>query len=190
IGRSNLRRSREQFEAFLEKVHANPDLLARLDSDPQLAESAVDVFEHSRYFADQLIRAPELVYDLAPVTTIVEETESAVDAGEMRRRYRRSMLRIQTESILRRVPIFTTLERTSDLADAVVAGAYRLALAHAIATSPPSSASYTPGAQMMVIAPGTPTRRSGSCMICKRSTGGATVRAGGRESNSPRCAHV
>jgi glutamate-ammonia-ligase adenylyltransferase len=157
IARSDMRRSRERFEHFLEKIYASPELLARLDDDPALVESAVDVFEHSQYFGDQLIRTPELVSELAPAPdgdSPAAEAASAEDTGELRRRFRRLMLRIQTDSILRRVPIFTTLERTSDLADAVVCAAYRLALAQSIASSPPSSASYTPRDQMMVIALG------------------------------------
>src|SRR5207237_9382717 len=54
ISRSGLRRGRERFEHFLEKVFANPDLLARLDAEPSLVESAIDLFEHSQYFSDQL----------------------------------------------------------------------------------------------------------------------------------------
>src|SRR6202030_4744117 len=64
------------------------------------------------------------------------------------------MLRIQGESILGRVPIFTTLERTSDLADTIVCAAYRLALEEAILLNPPASAGYIPCDQMMIIALG------------------------------------
>src|SRR5439155_3001022 len=63
-------------------------------------------------------------------------------------------LRDQPANSLRSVPIFTTLERPSDLADAVVCDAYRLALAQSIASNPPASVSYTPCDQMMVIALG------------------------------------
>jgi glutamate-ammonia-ligase adenylyltransferase len=157
IARSSLRRSHERFEHFLEKVLANPELLARLDGDPALVESAIDLFEHSQYFADQLIRNPELVSELnaAPEgDRVIRDAESAQDAGEMRRCFGRAMLRIQGESILREVPIFTTLDRTSDLADAVVCAAYRLALRQALAANPPAGAGYTPGDQMMVIALG------------------------------------
>jgi glutamine synthetase adenylyltransferase len=155
VVRSNLRRSRDRFEHFLEKACANPEFLARLDDDPALVESAVDIFEHSQYFADQLIRNPDLISELSPAGEApVGGAESAQDAGEMRRAFSRAMLRIQGESILCKVPIFTTLERTSDLADTVVSTAYRLALAQVLAASPPASAAYTPADQMMVIALG------------------------------------
>src|SRR6202030_195165 len=62
--------------------------------------------------------------------------------------------RIQGESILGRVPIFTSLERTSDLADTIVCAAYRLSLQESIALTPPSNADYTPSDQMMIIALG------------------------------------
>jgi len=155
IARANPRRNRDRLEHFLEKVYATPELMARLDTDPSLVESAVDVFEHSQYFADQLIRNPEMVFELIPAShAVAAEAARAQDAAEMRRAFTRAMLRIQSESILRRIPIFTTLEQTSDLADAVVSAAYRLALAQSIASSPPTSANYTPLDQMMVIALG------------------------------------
>jgi glutamate-ammonia-ligase adenylyltransferase len=152
LSRVELRRSRERFEAFLEKVFANPDLLARLDADPAVVESTLDVFEHSQYFADQLIRNPELVFELDPAP--VSDSEPIRDAGEMRRYFGRAMLRIQGESILKQVPIFTTLERTSDLADTIVSAAYRLALEEAMLLNPPAGADYGPRDQMMIIALG------------------------------------
>jgi glutamate-ammonia-ligase adenylyltransferase len=157
VARSGPRRSRDRFEPFLEKILANPEWLARLESDPALVESTIDLFEHSQYFADQLIRNPELISELIPAPAGEAQgggAEFAQDAGEMRRAFRRAMLRIQGESILRKVPIFTTLEHTSDLADSVVSTAYRLALAQALASSPPANATYTPRDQMMVIALG------------------------------------
>jgi glutamate-ammonia-ligase adenylyltransferase len=152
FARSSPRRSRERFEHFLEKIFANPALLERLEGDPALVESAIDLFEHSQYFADLLIRTPELISELGQSPPV--DAGSALDAGEMRRSFQRAMLHIQGESILRKVPIFTTLEHTSDLADSVVCTAYRLALAQAMAASPPASAGYTPRDQMMVIALG------------------------------------
>ena len=157
VARSNLRRNRDRFEHFLEKVYASPDFLARLDDDPALVESIVDVFEHSQYFADQLIRNPELVCELTGPSNreeLIASAAAAQDSGEMRRYFRRAMLRIQGESILRRVPIFTTLGHTSDLADAVISAAYRLALTHALTSNPPASAAYAPRDQMKVIALG------------------------------------
>ena len=81
VARAELRRSRERFEYFLEKVLAAPELLAALDGNPSLVESVIDVFEHSQYFGDQLIRTPELVFEL----------EADVGDGGCRRRRRLPM---------------------------------------------------------------------------------------------------
>jgi glutamate-ammonia-ligase adenylyltransferase len=64
------------------------------------------------------------------------------------------MLRIQCQSIFLRQPIFTTLDHTSDLADAVIAAAYRIALEETRNSNPPASATYAPAGQMLVIALG------------------------------------
>ncbi len=64
------------------------------------------------------------------------------------------MLRIQCQSVFLRQPIFTTLDHTSDLADAVIAAAYRIALEETKASNPPVSAAYNPTGQMLVIALG------------------------------------
>ena len=61
------------------------------------------------------------------------------------------MVRIQTASILDSEPIFSTLGKTSLLADRVIARAYRMALTEG---PPPANAGYAPSDQMMVIALG------------------------------------
>lgn len=157
LGRLKLRRDKERFEYFLEKVVSNPQWLARLEPHPALAECAVDLFEHSRYFSDQLIRDPELLEQLRSTTDQTDlhlETKTIFDASALRRFFRKKMLRIQSESIFRCPPVFKTLECTSDLADAVIAAAYRIALAEAITANPPKSPGYAPQDQMMVIALG------------------------------------
>jgi len=142
---AHLHRGRERFEHFLEKAFANADLLARLNSDAALATAVLDIFEHSPYFADQLLRDPELLDEIGrPVQLDGERLE---EGAGLRRFYRRQMLRIQSESILQATPIFDTLGKTSALADTVIGAAYRIALKEA----PPSGADYTPRDQMMVI---------------------------------------
>ena len=66
VARADLRRSRERFEHFLEKAFASPDLLARARRRSGAGGTVIDIFEHSQYFADQLIRHPELVFELEP----------------------------------------------------------------------------------------------------------------------------
>jgi glutamate-ammonia-ligase adenylyltransferase len=65
------------------------------------------------------------------------------------------MVRIQSDSIYHGVNVYRTLKRTSDLADAVIAAAYEIALAEVASLH----ASRAPGKQMMVIALG----RLGMC---------------------------
>src|SRR5579871_3678659 len=149
LATSILHRGRERFEHFLEKAFDEPDLLERLNSDPLLSAAAIDIFEHSPYFADDLLRFPELLDELDQPFQL--EGGPLYDGAALRRFYRRQMLRIQSESILRAPAIFSTLRKTSVLADSVIAAAYSIALREA---PPPASQSYMPVDQMMVIALG------------------------------------
>ena len=161
LARSRLQRGRVHFEHFLERLVANAEWLGWLDSDPVLAGYVFDLFEHSPYYAEQLIRTPELIVDLrrtreqAGTDLRYQDLASSFEeAGELRRFFRREMFRIQSESICLGSPIFSTLERTSDLADMVIAAAYRMAVEQVGSTHPPKSASYQPKDQMMAIALG------------------------------------
>ncbi|HJT86380.1 MAG TPA: hypothetical protein VJ732_00960, partial [Bryobacteraceae bacterium] len=146
---ANLHRGRERFEHFLEKAFAQPEILNRLNADAALAASVLDIFEHSPYFADELLRYPELLEEIAQPVQL--QGGGMEDGAELRRFFRRQMLRIQSESILQASPIFATLGKTSALADSVIAAAYKIALRE---TPPPASPSYSPLNQMMVIALG------------------------------------
>jgi glutamate-ammonia-ligase adenylyltransferase len=149
VAAANLHRGRERFEHFLEKAFASPDVLERLNSDAKLAAAVLDIFEHSSYFADGLLRNPGLLEEIGEPFQL--EGGPLTDGAELRRFFRRQMLRIQSESLLNQVPIFTTLDKTSVLADSVIAAAYRIALTEA---PPPASIAYAPDDQMMVIALG------------------------------------
>lgn len=149
VASANLRRGRDRFEHFLERLFANPETLDRLDADPALAGGVLDLFEHSTYFADNLLRYPELLDEIEQSFCL--EGGRLEDGAALRRMYRRQMLRIQSESILRRAPIFATLGNTSILADSVIEAAYRIAIMEA---PPPASLTYTPARQMMVLALG------------------------------------
>jgi glutamate-ammonia-ligase adenylyltransferase len=149
VAAANLHRGRERFEHFLEKAFANPELLARLDEDRDLANRVLDVFEHSAYFADQMLRHPELLDELRRPFSCDEEPLD--DGPSLRRFYRRQMLRIQGDSVFRPAEIFDTLSQTSALADKVIDTAYRIAVQSA---PPPASDDYLPSNQMMVIALG------------------------------------
>src|SRR5262249_28407932 len=64
-----------------------------------------DLFEHSAYFGDQLLRYPDLVDEIGKSFDVREE---AADSATLRRFYRRQMLRIQSES-MQGAEIFETL---------------------------------------------------------------------------------
>lgn len=154
-----LSRGLRELEHFLEKVLQTPALLQMLDSDPQLAEDVIAIFELSQYFGQELIRTPELMEELArmrsqPPPNFRRLFEPVDDMQELRRLFRREMFRIQAESLCLCSPIFDTLAHTSDLADAVISAVYRLAVAHVSRQKPPEDPAYQPHQQMMIIALG------------------------------------
>jgi glutamate-ammonia-ligase adenylyltransferase len=149
VAAAGLNRGRERFDHFLEQAFASPSVLDRLDGDGKLAAGVLDLFEHSPYFADELLRQPELLDDVgAPLLAAAEPLE---DGGALRRFYRRQMLRIQSESVLQAAPIFATLRKTSALADRVIEASYRIAVMDSL---PPASLDYAPRDQMMVVSLG------------------------------------
>jgi len=157
ISRSGIRRGRTYLEHFLERAMPNDAWVDALDSSGSAAGCLLDIFEHSPYFSEELIRSPESIETLPGMSAQAcgaynELALSAGGSGDLRRFFRREMFRIQTESICLAAPIFATMERTSDLADAVIAAAYRLAVEQTCATHPPSG--YVPGNRMMVITMG------------------------------------
>ncbi len=149
-------RSQDSFESFLEKAVSNPEWLALLETNTEVARCVIDLFEHSQYFADQLVRHPAL---LAEVEWACSERQgrtgfTAPRNAELRPYFRQQMVRIQADSVYHAVPVFRTLQRTSDLADSIVAAAYDIALEEALAATPPADPYYRSTNQMMVIALG------------------------------------
>ncbi len=157
LSASEILRSRERVERFLEKVVAQPRSLEALDANPELARCTLDLFENSQYFSDQLIRHPELMNEIAEACGNKQGRvgfRAPDDLIELRRFFREQMVRIQSDSVYHRVSIFKTLKRTSDLADSVIAAAYRIALEEAMRKAPPRNPDYVAANQMMVIALG------------------------------------
>jgi len=157
ISGGGISRSQESFESFLEKVVAAPYWLECLDKDDELARCTIDVFEHSQYFADQLVRHTDLLDEVRAACGKNQGRTGFYaprDADGLRRFFREQMVRIQSDSVYHRTPVFRTLKRTSELAQSVIAAAYEIAVAEALAEAPPSSHGYTPANQMMVIALG------------------------------------
>ena len=148
----DIRRGAREFERLLDRVAEQPAALACLRQRPILFDCITDLVEHSPYLAGYMTRFPE---DLEEIAAIAEqpygESESAsgeyaprashpyiewllnsvTDADEaaagMRRFYRRQMFRIQARSVFWSEPIFTSLLRSSDLAEWIVQAAYTLA---------------------------------------------------------------
>ena len=150
----------QTFEAFLEKIVAGP-WLPKLNDSAVAAGRLFDIFEHSPYFSDELIRTPDLIED---VMDLESRGRSAVaygplmaqagDAAELRRYFRREMFRLQAASLCLRIPVFETLHRTSDLADAAIAAAYHMAVQTVLETHLPTDPLYPVRDQMMVVALG------------------------------------
>jgi glutamate-ammonia-ligase adenylyltransferase len=147
-----LRRGAAAFEHFLEKLLPDSCWLALLNSNPVVARSTLDIFENSPYFAEELVRQPELIAELGG--SPVRATDSFDDISDLRRFFRREMFRIQAASICQGAPVFETLQHTSDLADAAIAACYRMAVEHVAASHPPLDPGYRPRRQLMVIALG------------------------------------
>jgi glutamate-ammonia-ligase adenylyltransferase len=147
-----LRRGAAAFEHFLEKLMPDSCWLALLNSNAVVARSTLDIFENSRYFAEELVRQPDLIaeFDGPPERA----TDGFDDISELRRFFRREMFRIQTASMCQRVPVFETLQHTSDLADEAIAACYRMAVQHVAASHPPLARGYQPNRQLMAIALG------------------------------------
>jgi glutamate-ammonia-ligase adenylyltransferase len=138
LAEAGLHHGYRAFEHFLEKLSADEPRQQRLNQDAALTARTLDLFEQSPYFAEELIRTPELldVIGDAPHQAAPQQ-DAPIDARELRRWYRREMLRIQTASICESQPIFETLERTSALADTVIARAYEIAVNDVWGPSPP-----------------------------------------------------
>ncbi len=155
LSRARLQRGYRPFEHFLERVSGDPRSLDSLNSNDELARHTLDLFEHSPYFAEELIRVPELVDDVSRSNIpLSADDPPPAELPELRRWFRREMVRIQADSICRSRPVFDTLARTSDLADAVIRRVYQIAIAETRRSHPPQRPDYEPRDQMWVIALG------------------------------------
>jgi glutamate-ammonia-ligase adenylyltransferase len=162
IARARLGRSQGAFEHFLERVLKRDDWLDALEGDTVLCGYLLDIFAHSPYFAEQLMRQPDY---FAEIRTMRQRGLSSTeygdvmplleDAAEIRRFFLRRMFRLQAESLCLQRPVFDTLENTSRLAEAAIAACYRLALAETAHSHPPLGRAPAPGGpELMVIALG------------------------------------
>ncbi len=161
IARARLGRSQGAFEHFLERVLKRDDWLDALDRDSVLCGYLLDIFAHSPYFAEQLMRQPDYFEEIRTMrergvssTDYGEVMPLLEDASEIRRLFLRRMFRLQAESLCLLRPVFDTLESTSRLADAAIAACYRQALAQTLQGHAPAGAAPAPAGEMMVIALG------------------------------------
>ena len=146
-----------RLEYLLEKLIAVPEYLDALENDPELRCCTLDVFNQSRYFADQLVRYPELLDEIRAACGDRQGRSGFIaphDMAGLRRYFREQMTRIQADSIYHRAPIFKTLKRTSALADSIILAAYYIALEEAKGTAPPDSPDYRPEGQLVTVALG------------------------------------
>ncbi len=161
VTRARLGRTRTAFEHFLEALIRRDDWLRALNQDMALTGQLLDLFQHSPYFAEQLVRTPDYFEELRAMRTrghsklaLVEVMPMLEDVNEIRRFFLRQMFRTQAESICLQTSVFQTLERASALADAAIVACYRLALAQVFEQHPPAGPNYSPWQQMMVVALG------------------------------------
>jgi glutamate-ammonia-ligase adenylyltransferase len=150
-----MQRGAGAFEHFLTRLSAEPATLAQLEADPALIYAAIDLIDHSPHFGEELIRRPEAALELnsSPEALIHGDPPPPV-ATELRRWYRRGILRIEAASVCRSQPVFDTLAVTSELVDAVIAQAYQIAVQEIQAAQAPETPGYQPNGQMFVIALG------------------------------------
>jgi len=161
LSKSKLRRGAKNFEFFLEQVMGDQERLGWLNSDPVLASHVLDLFEQSSFFAEQLVKRHDWLDDLREMRAKPDQirdyatlVEGESDAAGLRRFFLREMLRIEAASICLAAPIFTTLQRTSELAEAMIKASYMMAVADTLSSRPPERADYKPKDQLMVIALG------------------------------------
>jgi [glutamine synthetase] adenylyltransferase / [glutamine synthetase]-adenylyl-L-tyrosine phosphorylase len=161
IQRRALRRGHHYLEAFAETLVDRPEWLSQLDREPSAVNDLLTVFELSPFFSEQILRRIDFVSQFMamrnplgthiPYADLVSVIEEPAD---LRTFYHRELFRILAESMCMDRTVFDTLARCSELADAAIEGAYRLAVAHTLERQKPASASYVPHDQMMVIAMG------------------------------------
>jgi [glutamine synthetase] adenylyltransferase / [glutamine synthetase]-adenylyl-L-tyrosine phosphorylase len=158
-------RSEHSLTEFLQSLLDVPPYLELLDGNPAVADWTIQLFELSPHLAGQISRYPELLEEIRraadhPTRRWVFEGLAAPlnDIEGLRRFFRREMFRILAGSICVPEPVFLTLDKTSALAEFVIARAYRIALErsldHARRHAAPDKPLKETQAEMMVVALG------------------------------------
>lgn len=150
-------RSKRRLADFLEGLPS--------ETSPELSHHVAEIFELSPYLSEQLERWPELFEEVKRATEQSEKrwafeglAAPINDIDGLRRFFRREMFRIQAGSVCLAEPVFQTLDKTSALAEFVIARAYRIAreqgITHARAHATPEKPFEEPTSEMMVVALG------------------------------------
>jgi [glutamine synthetase] adenylyltransferase / [glutamine synthetase]-adenylyl-L-tyrosine phosphorylase len=160
-----IHRSEATLAGFLERLLKEPEHLRSLDDQPMLADCMIQLFELSPCLSQQLNTHPELLEEIRraadhPTRRWAFEGMAAPlsDIDGLRRFFRREMFRIQAGSVCLPESVFQTLDRTSALAEFVIARAYRIALerglAHARSHATALKPFEEPQSEMMIVALG------------------------------------
>ncbi len=164
VGRG-LRRGERRLSNFLSSAIEEEGMMQLLNSNPVLSEYVLQLFEVSPFLSEQLTRDRQLLQEIQrivehPTRRWAFEGLAAPlnDVVALRRFFSREMFRIQAGSICLNEPVFQTLDRTSALAEFLIARAYRIsleqAIAHAHAHETFDKPFLQPQNEMMVVALG------------------------------------
>ncbi|MGH9582592.1 MAG: glutamine-synthetase adenylyltransferase, partial [Bryobacteraceae bacterium] len=130
-----IRRSEGPLLSFLERLASHPEQLNALENHALLADYTIRIFELSPFLSEEMAQRPELLEELRrvadhPAKLWAFEGLAAPlnDVHALRRFFHREMFRIQSGSICLPESVFQTLDRTSALAEFLIARAYRIAL--------------------------------------------------------------
>ena len=158
ISQLPLRRGRKALQRFITSAYAGAEEFAFLCQHPQVLARAVDLFEHSPFLSELLVRHPMEISELLELPPAGEalgleeqgrfrveaaytvqddpllmhvacsEAPLAEKMALMRRHHRRNLVRVHAHSLLGPVPVFSTLEATSALAEQALRAAYQAAV--------------------------------------------------------------
>ncbi len=160
-----IRRGERRFSHFLRVLLDDGPSMHLLNSNLRLADYTLQIFQVSPFLSEQLTRDLKLLEEIQriaehPTRRWAFEGLAAPlnDVSALRRFFSREMFRIQAGSICLNEPVFQTLDRTSALAEFLIARAYRIsleqAIAHARLHATPEKPFVEPQSEMMVVALG------------------------------------
>jgi glutamate-ammonia-ligase adenylyltransferase len=156
IQRFGFSRGEDLLVRFSDALVNGPRHVLSLLNHPLMAAHALSILELSPYLAEQLIASPTLIEDLYWVAeqpnarpAFEAMTAPLNDIEGLKRFFRREMFRIQVASICVPESVFQTLDRTSSLAEFLIARGYRIAMQRALNHGP-----SIPQNEMMVVALG------------------------------------